>query len=90
MSIRVYIPDFGYLRHVTENTDEVEVEGRTVGECLSHVIRNFPGIEKHLLAKDGKLLTHFDIWVNGKSAYPEMLAKSVQDGDKLDILISGA
>ena len=64
-----------------------EVNGNTVGECLKHLVKQFPGIEKELFDKNGKLDSSYDIYVNGESTYPERLAKSVKDGDELSIIL---
>ncbi len=68
------------------NMEVVEVSGNTVGDCLNHLVKQFPGIEKMLFAKDSKLLGYASIYVNGEDAYPEELAKPVKDGDELRIL----
>ena len=88
MSVKTHIPD--YLRPVTGNKGVVEVEGSTIGECLSHVVRQFPDIEEHLFSEDGKLPIHLDIWINGESAYPEELLKPVLDGDEIYIVGGGS
>ncbi|MBW1997609.1 MAG: MoaD/ThiS family protein [Deltaproteobacteria bacterium] len=84
MGIRINIhPD---LFGATNGQEVAEVEGRTVGECLSNLAAKFPGLEKSLFDKGkGKLQSIFDIWVNGESAYPEELSKEVQDGDEIHI-----
>ncbi len=64
----------------------VEVNGSTVGECLSHLVKQFPSMKKQLFSKNGKLFEYIIIPVNGESAYPEPLAKPVKDGDELDII----
>ena len=79
------------MQHLTGDREVVEVEGGTVGECLDHLVRLYPGTESELFDKDGKVLNYVDIYVNGKSSYPEELTKSVKGGDELYILrvISG-
>ena len=86
MSIKVNINPILY--HYTNNQDIVEVSGDTVGHCLDALAKQFPDIEKALFDKKGKLLNYIDIYVNGESAYPEELAKSVKDGDELHIVIT--
>ena len=63
----------------------VEVNGRTLGECINHVVKQFPSIEKMLFAKRGKLLGHIGIYLNGKDAYQKE-TKPVKDGDELYVL----
>jgi len=75
------------LRHLTNGQAKVEVNGDTVGQCLYDLVKQFPGIEKKLFDKKGKLLNYVDIYVNAESAYPEELAKPVMDGDELSITL---
>jgi len=63
----------------------VEVNGSTVGECLKHLVEQFPKLK--LFNKDGKLLPYLGIYVNGESAYPKQLDKPVKDGDELSIIL---
>jgi molybdopterin converting factor small subunit len=79
------------LSHYTDGQQVVEVNGSTVGQCLDHLVKQFPSIKPYLFDKDGKLHSDIDIYANGRSIYPEELAKMVNDGDELDItfLIGG-
>jgi len=84
MSIKIGIPS--YLQSFTDNLETVEVTGSTVGECLGYLIKQFPGMEKKLLDKNGKLLDYVAVYLNGEDTYPEELSRLVQDGDELFIL----
>jgi len=84
MGININIPS--YMQHLTNNSKIVEVSGGIVGDCLSHLVRQFPGVKEMLFSENGKLLDSVAIYVNGKLAYQEELRKPVKDGDKLDIL----
>ena len=86
MSIKININPSFY--HLTDNKGTVEVNGTTVGQCLNHLVKQFPGIEKAVFDKKGNLLNYIDIYVNQESAYPEELAKPVKDGDELYIIIT--
>ncbi len=83
MSIKINIPS--YLRSYT-NMEAVEVNGSTVDECLNHLVKQFPSIEKQLFSKNRKLFEYISIFINGESAYPQQLAKPVKDGDELRII----
>ena len=65
----------------------VEVDGSTVGKCLDHLIKEFPGMKKALFDNKGKLRNIIEIYVNMKSAYPNELAKNVSDGDKIHLTV---
>ena len=83
--IKINIPS--YMQSFTNNMEVIEVNGSTVGECLSHLVEQFPGIQKRLFSKHGNLFENIIISINGESAYPEQLAKPVKEGDELNILL---
>ncbi|MFC1987572.1 MoaD/ThiS family protein [Chloroflexota bacterium] len=84
MSIKITIPSF--LQSFTNDTEVVEVDGNTVGECLKHLVEQFPGIEKMLFTQNGKLLSYVGIYINGEDVYPEELAKPIKASDDFYIL----
>jgi molybdopterin converting factor small subunit len=65
----------------------VAVEGNTVGECLNHLIKQFPGMEKALFAKKDKLLNVVEVFINHETAFPNELIKPVKDGDEIHLVI---
>jgi len=73
-------------RQFTNGLEVVEVDGNTVGECLNHLVKQFPGIEKELFNKNGKLRNIVEIYVNLESTYPDELAKAVVDGDEIHVI----
>ena len=86
MSVTINIPQF--LQHLTYDVKIAVVNGRTVGECLRDLVQQLPQLKTLLFTKDGKLLKYLDVYINGESAYPEELAKPVNDGDELHIVKS--
>ena len=70
----------------TDNKLNINVEGKTVGECLEDLFRQFPKLKELLITKSGKLHRSYDVYINGKSAYPKEMEKPVKDGDKLNIV----
>jgi len=84
MSIKVYIKPIVYK--CADNIIVAEVDGFTVGQCLEYLVTQFPGIEQDLFAKDGKLLSYVNIFVNGQIAYPEDLARPVKDADEIYVI----
>jgi len=74
-------------RQYTNGLEVVTVEGNTVGECLNHLIRQFPGMEKALFAKKDKLLNVVEVFINHETAYPNELVKPVKDGDEIHLLV---
>ena len=84
MSIEINISPVLY--QYTQDQQVTKVNGSTVGQCLDHLVKQFPSIKQGLFDKNGKLHSYVDIYVNGESAYPEELAKPVKDGDELHIV----
>ena len=71
----------------TNNRLSIPVEGSTVGECLDDFLKQHPDMRNIVLNKDGKLRHNYDIYINGKSAYPLEMTKPVNDGDKLNLIM---
>ena len=84
MSASLQIP--GFLRDITGDARVATVNGSTVGECLRDFVDQFPAAKERLFDKNGKLLTYIDVFVHGKSAYPEELTRPVASGDELSLL----
>ena len=85
MSIKVNIPYF--FHHLTNGVKATEVNGSTVGECLKHLVKQFPSIEKAIFDENSKLHSYLEIYINEESAYPRELTKPVKPGDELYILL---
>ena len=66
---------------------QMDVDGRTVGECIKTILKQYPAMESKLFDKNGKLKGYVVILVNGKDAAPNELAYPVADGDSLAVLI---
>ena len=84
MSVKIHIPS--YLQPYTADTEVVEVNGSTVNECLSDLIKLFPDMERMVFAKDGTLLAYASIYVGDEFTYTGELARPVKDGEELHIL----
>ena len=74
-------------RRFTNGMEVVAADGNTVGECLNHLIQQFPGMEKALFAKKDKLLNNVEVFINHTTAYPNELMKPVKDGDDIHLLV---
>ncbi len=82
MSVKVLI-DSAFLDY-TGGQNEVEVEGKSVNQCLEHLWLRFPDLKTHLYDRQGKLLSDIGLFVNDENAFPN---QPVQDGDELSIII---
>ena len=85
MSVRIRIHPL--LQDLANGQDIVDVKGENVGKCLADLDRQFPGMRETLFDKGGKLLKHVEIFINGKTTFPEELMAPVKDGDELSILM---
>ncbi len=85
MSVKVHL--HATHRQFTNGQEVVGAEGNTVGECLNHLVKQFPGMEKALFAKKDKLLNMVEVYLNHASAYPNELLKPVKDGDEIHLVI---
>ena len=74
-------------RQYTNGLEVVEVNGDTVGDCLNHLVRQFPGMDKALFAKKDKLHNVVEVYVNHTTAYPNELAKPVKEGDEIHLVV---
>ena len=85
MPVKVHI--HATHRQFTNGQEVVEVEGKTVGECLNHLILQFPGMEKAIFARKDKLHNIVEVYLNHASAHPNELVKPVRDGDEIHLII---
>jgi len=85
MPIKVHI--HATHRQFTNGLEVVDVQGNTVGECLTHLIKQFPRMEKALFAKKDKLHNIVEVYLNHASAHPNELVKPVKDGDEIHLVI---
>jgi len=85
MPIKVHI--HATHRRYTDGQEVVAVEGKTIGECLNHLIQQYPGMEKAIFAKKDKLHNVVEVYLNHASAHPNELAKPVKDGDEIHLIV---
>jgi molybdopterin converting factor small subunit len=72
-------------RQFTSGLETVDVQGETVGDCLDHLSKEYPGIGEALFEQKGKLKNHIEVFLNLETTYPEELATPVKDGDEIHI-----
>ena len=73
-------------RGPTEGTAELEVEGRTVGDCLEAVEQKFPGFLTQVLDPRGNVHRFVRLFRNGDQLETEPLAEALDPADELEIL----
>jgi molybdopterin converting factor small subunit len=85
MSVKVHIHTAH--RQYTNGLEVVEVKGNTVGDCLNHLVQQFPRMEKALFAKKDKLHNIVEVYVNHATAYPNELMKTVKEDDDIHLVV---
>ncbi len=62
---------------------KLEVNGKTVGDCLSQYLESKPAIKKDFFDQNGKLNTTTYVFINKNPIISDHLEKEVHDGDQL-------
>ncbi len=79
MAIKVEIP--GYLQQYANNNEKVDVEGKTVKECLLNLGGRYPAMMPELFYNNGEvsvIILHDTVPVGDES-----INRPVKDGDNL-------
>lgn len=85
MGIIVRVPT--PLRTLTGGKDEVSIEAATVGEALSVLESQFPGIRDRLLDDKGKVRRHVNLFVGEEDIrFLDGLGTQLKAGDQLSII----
>ena len=71
------------FRKYVDDQETVEVQGRTIGECLGHLVRRFPDLAPLIFDRDGNLKDFVEIHLNSRNAFPRELDKSVLQDDEI-------
>jgi hypothetical protein len=75
------------MARYTNNNYHIATNGKTVGECIQDLARQYPEFGKIILGKNRQLMPSIDVFVNGNSFYPNTMTKEVKEGDKLSIVL---
>jgi MoaD family protein len=85
LSVEVRLPTV--LRPHAGGKSTVAVEGGTIGEVLSGLVAEFPGMAGQVLTEDGSLHRFVNVYVNDDDVrYLDQLDTKVSDGDTVSIL----
>lgn len=74
-------------RQFTSGLESFQVNGDTVGDCLSALTERFPQMKAALFDKRNALKSQIEIYVNMESAYPDELKRKVKPGDQIHITV---
>ncbi len=85
MPVLVRIPTV--LRRHTGGTGEVYATGKDVGELVSDLERQFPGLRERLCDETGDFRKFLNVYVNQEDVrFLEGLQSAVKDGDEVSIV----
>ena len=85
MPVTVLIPT--PLQKLTNGNAEVKADGSTVGEIVSALEAQFPGIKDRLCDDSGKLRRFVNVYVNNEDIrFEQNVETPVKDGDELSII----
>jgi len=77
------------LRQYTDQKDQVEASGSTVGEVMTGLTTQHPDLRKHLYNDEGKLRSFVNVYLNDEDIrYLSKDKTAVADGDTLTIVPS--
>jgi molybdopterin converting factor small subunit len=84
VSIKIKMPPI--LQELTAGKDVVEVSSAVnFQDALEQIEGLYPGLKAQLYDKRGNLSPIYEIYINGKSVYPNELLAPLSDGD--DVII---
>ena len=83
MTVEIVIPAF--LQPFTDGANLAEFNGRTLGESLGELVKQFPRLRKKIYTGRNKLHNGINVFINGKPADPGELARPVRDGDRIHL-----
>ncbi len=85
MPINVRIPS--PLIKLTKNQGEVSAEGKNIGEVLSDLEQQYPGIKERLYDENGSLRKFINIYKNEEDIrFMDGESTPVKDGDEISII----
>jgi molybdopterin synthase sulfur carrier subunit len=85
VSVVVRVPTV--LRAATGGAATVPASGATVGEVFEHLVEQFPGLRAQVLADDGSLHRHLNVFLNDDDIrYIGKLEAKVGDDDTITLM----
>ncbi len=85
MSVTVRIPT--PLRKLTGGSDEITVDGTTVGDVIESLESAHPGLKERICDDAGEIRRFVNVYVNDEDVrFLEGRATALKDGDELSIV----
>ena len=67
----------------------IEVQGKTVGECLTRLLEKAPEVKEKLFGTDGSLIPAILLSVNQVPVFADRMEKVVSEGDEIGLIYGG-
>ena len=83
MTVEINIPAF--LQPSTGGIRLVNVDGKTLADCLDELVKQYPVLQTKLYGQKGSLNTGISIFINRKKIDRDGLSRPVNDGDVIHI-----
>mgnify|MGYP000845658004 FL=1 len=83
-ALSIFYPE---LSRLVGGSDEVWVDGTTVGECLADIIRRHPEAERLLFDRRGRLLKPVYVFVNAEGMAKAEMSQPVTEKDRLIVAV---
>ena len=84
----VHIPP--RYRGPTQGVSQIDVDGRTVRECIEAVEARYPGFLELVFDEHGKVRLHASVFLNGDDLGREAAEAAVGSDDRVEILAAVA
>jgi len=85
MAVRIEF--LGQLKQIVDGQDVVEVVASSIAEALEELNRQYEGIFKRLLAENGSLHRHINIYVNEEDIrFKDQLQTALSPGDVVTVI----
>ncbi len=83
--VKVKIPQV--LQKLTDNKNEVEVDGKNIKEIIEYLEEKYKGIKERICDENGKIRRFINIYVNGEDIrFINGEMTEVKDGDEVLII----
>ncbi len=73
-------------RGPTLGEERIDVDGRTVGECLVAVGERFPGFSEQIFDAAGQVHRFVNLFINGDEIERSELDRPVGENDRVEVL----
>jgi molybdopterin synthase sulfur carrier subunit len=85
MAVNVRIPT--PLRKLTQNKDTVQASGKTIGDVVEDLERQFPGLKERICDEQGELRRFVNLYLNDEDIrFAKGRQTPVKDGDEISII----